>query len=309
MQRVRIGVEGSGVLGSALVERGSDHHGVDVHAGAVTADVVVRCIPALARTSALEVPSIVPSLTQADAAGPGDVTVAGFWGGLGSLLAAVAVAEATVPRAVHVAYGFPGARRLLGQLSPTLRQELVVLATGRSLARVHGESVPEPLGEGRRLAWFPQPVGPAHAVAVGGVEHRGLEAVPTVRTWVAARSLAAEVLQAIGRWDPASGPGGWLHRRAAAAGGGPGATADVRWAVVVECLDGDGSIVRAWANGTDPVRAAADLLLVAAARVGAGAIAADRTVAGLGDARQQLDDVADLRTLRWSVSRPEPARR
>jgi hypothetical protein len=309
MQRVRIGVEGSGVLGTAVLERGSDHRGVDVQSGVDAADVVVRCIPARARTSPLEPPSIVPSLTQADADGPGDITVAGFWGGLGSLLAAVAVGEATRPRDVHVAYGFPGARRLLGQLSPTLRQELVVLATEDGLARVDGEPVPEPLGEGRRLAWFPQPVGPAHAVAVGGVERRGLEAVPTVRTWVAARSLAAEVLQAIGRWDPVRGPGAWLHRRAGAAGGGPGATADVRWAVVVECRDGDGSIVRAWANGTDPIRAAADLLLVAAARVGAGATAADRTVVGLGDARQQLDDVADLRTLRWSVSRPEPARR
>ena len=58
----------------------------------------------------LSVPSIAPAVRQADAVGTADVTVAGFWGGLGSLLAAVAIAEADQPSEVHVAYGFPGAR-------------------------------------------------------------------------------------------------------------------------------------------------------------------------------------------------------
>lgn len=307
MQPVRVGVEGSGALGTALVQRGAVHPAVSVGAAADDVDVVVRAVPPEGRTTPFTVPTIVPALRQQEPAADATVGVAGFWGGLGSMLAAVATAEAEVPRAVHVAYGFPGARRLLARCSPSVRTELLRLATEDAVARVDGELTEEPLGEGRRLAWFPQPVGPAHAVAVGGLEHRALSQVPTVRTWVAARSLAAEVLQAVGRLDPSSGLGGWLADRAAGGGGAPGATADVRWAVVVECLDQDGSIVRAWANGTDPVAAAADLLLVAARRLVEQGAPHDQTVVGLGDVRGQLDDVADVRGLRWSVRRPEPA--
>ena len=310
MRLVRVGVEGGGVLAAALHERGDVHRGltgVPVGAEHDDVDVVVRAVPPAGRARRFAVPTIVPSVCQTTATDvDGSIVVAGFWGGLGSLLGAVATSEARAPREVHVAYGFPGARRLLSRCSPSLRTALVRLATDDAVARVDDEDVAEPVGEGRRLAWFPQLVGPAHAVAVGGLERLALPHVPTVRTWVAARSLAAEVLQAVGRLDPGSGLGAWLAARAAAGGGGPGATADVRWAVVVECLDDDGSIVRAWANGTDPIVAAADLLLVAAGRLVEHGAPADRTVVGLGDARGQLDDVADLRSLRWSVSRPEP---
>lgn len=303
---VAVGVDGTGVLAATLRARVQAHPGLTVVPGGGVADV---CIAARGRAAPTDLPQVVPSLRQATTAGPGAVTVAGFWGGLGTLLAATAVAEADDPRDVHVAYGFPGARRLVRRTSRGLRDDLVGVATDAAVAKVDGALVAEPLGEGRRLAWFPRPVGPAHAVAVGGLEHRADLGVPTVRTWVAARALTAELLQAVGRLDPATGAGAWLSRRAQAGGGAVGATSDVRWAVVVECRDGDDGIVRAWANGTDPVAAAADLLLIAAARVAAGHVAADGTVAGLGDVRGQLDAAADRRALRWSVSRPEPSQR
>lgn len=237
------------------------------------------------------------------------VPVGGAWGGLGSLLAAMAVSEADDPVELHVAYGFPGATRLLTRLGSTLRGEVLGIATDDAVARVAGERVPEPLGAGRRLAWFPRPVGPAHAVAVGGLEHLAAMPVPTVRTWVAARSLTAELLQALGRLDPATGIGARLAARAARGRAEPG-TDDVRWAVVAECLDADGGIVRAWANGTDPMAVTIDVLLVGARRLAeSGPPTSGATVADLGDAHAQLDALADLRTLRWSVSRPEPARR
>lgn len=308
MAAVRVRVEGTGVLGTALLDRAAAHAGCEVVPSG-DADVVVLAVPGAGDASRWSVPTIAPVLRQGDVASAADLTIAGFWGGLGSLLAAVAVEEAQAPRAVHVAYGFPGARRLVARCSPSVRRGLLDVATDRAVARIDGQEVDEPLGEGRRLAWFPQPVGPAHAVAVGGLEHLALPDVPTVRTWVAARSLAAEALQAVGRLDPARGTGAWLAGRAAGGGGGPGATADVRWAVVVECLDEDGGIIRAWANGTDPVVAAADLLLVAAQRLVAAGTPPDGTVVGLGDVHGQLDAVADLRTLRWSVSRPEPSAR
>lgn len=307
-KRMRVAVEGSdGVLGTCVRRRAAER-GIDTSTEVDNADVAIRATPASAWGQPLAVPCVAPAVRQGDVAAA-DVTVAGFWGGLGSLLAGVAVDEARDAREVHVAYGFPGSRRLLSRVSPTLRQTLVRAATDPAVARVDGVQVPEPLGEGRRLAWFPRPVGPAHAVAVGGLEHRASLDVPTVRTWLAAGSMAAELLQAVGRWDVGRGPGAWLDRRAQQGGGGPGATNDVRWAVVVEVLDVDGGIVRAWANGTDPVRATADLLLEAAGRLAVHGPAPDVTVLGLGAPQAQLDALADLRTLRWSVSRPEPSHR
>ena len=83
----------------------------------------------------------------------------------------------------------------------------------------------------------------------------------------------------------------------------------LRWAVVAEVLDADGSIVRSWANGTDPVLAAGDLVVETARRLAERGAPAAPTVFGLGQPQEQLDVLADLRTLRWSVSRPEPSRR
>ncbi len=311
---MRIGVRGSGgVLGRAVIDRAGsvDVEAVPLGAGDVSpVDALVWATPAQAWAASPGVPSIAAAVRQADATAPVDVPVGGFWGGLGTLLAGVAGREAAAPAAVHVAYGLPGARRVLARASSTLRGALVRAATDDGVARIGGEVVAEPLGEGRRLAWFPAPVGPAHAVAVAGLEQLAPIAVPTIRTWLAAGSMGAELLQAVGRLEVDRGLGRWLDRRAAAGGGGPGATTDLRWAVVVEARDRDGQIVRAWANGTDPVRAAADLLLLGAARLAAADTPPPSgTLLDLGAPDELLDRLADRRTLRWSVSRPEPAAR
>jgi len=276
----------------------------------VDVDVLVRAAPVAAWTTPTDAPTIAPAVRQSTLPGaPADIAAAGWWGGLGTLLADVALQEASDPLQVHVAYGCLGNRRVYANASPTLRQELVRLATDEATARVRGQEVAEPLGEGRRLAWFPAPVGPAHAVAVGGLEHLAPLVVPTVRTWLAAGSMGAELLQAVGRLDPHRGIGAWLDRRAVA-GAGTGDTGEVRWAVVVEVLDGQGEIVRAWANGTDPVAAAADLLVLGARRLANGTRPLPSgTVLDLGPSVQLLDGLADLRTLRWSVSRPQASRR
>lgn len=311
---MRIGVRGSsGVLGRVVMARVPALGGEAVPLGRVddlAADALVWATPAPTWTATPGVPSIAPAVRQTDTARPVDVPAGGFWGGLGTLLAAVATQEATDATAVHVAYGFPGARRVLTRASGTLRRALVRAATDDGVARVAGDEVAEPLGEGRRLAWFPAPVGPAHAVAVAGLEQRAPIPVPTIRTWLAAGSMGAELLQAVGRLEVDRGVGSWLERRAAAGGGGPAATDDVRWAVVVEALERDGTIVRAWANGTDPVAAAADLLVLGAQRlVSTGIPPSTGTVLDLGAPEEVLDRLADLRTLRWSLSRPEPSRR
>lgn len=309
---MRIGLRGSsGVLGRAVIDRAA-MAGQDVVPLAdeqdAQVDALIWATPAQAWAASPGVPSIAAAVRQADAAAPVDVPAAGFWGGLGTLLAGVVAGEATEPTALHVAYGLPGARRVVARASSTLRRALVRAATDDGVARIDGEQVAEPLGEGRRLAWFPAPVGPAHAVAVPGLEHLAPVAVPTIRTWLAAGSMGAELLQAVGRLEVDRGLGQWLEQRAGSAGGGPGATADLRWAVVVETRDRDGQVVRGWANGTDPIRAAADLLLLGAARLGAtDTPPTSGTVLDLGSPTALLDGLADRRTLRWSVSRPEPS--
>lgn len=311
---MQIGVRGSGgVLGRAVMERLGALGAVPVPLGrdeAAAVDALIWATPASAWTATPGVPSIAPAVAQADAERAVDLPMGGFWGGVGTLLAGVAAQEAVAATEVHVAYGFPGARRVVTRASSTLRRALVRAATDGGVARVANQRVAEPLGEGRRLAWFPAPVGPAHAVAVAGLEHRAPIAAPTVRTWLAAGSMGAELLQAVGRLEVERGLGQWLHRRAAAGGGGPAATSDVRWAVVVEALDRDGAIVRVWANGTDPVAAAADLLGLGAQRLAASdAGSPSGTLLDLGAPEALLDRLADLRTLRWSLSRPEPSRR
>lgn len=311
---MRLGIRGSGgVLGRAVAARAA---ALEVSVVALgrddepTLDALVWATPADAWRPTPGVPSIAPAVRQADTERPVDVPAGGFWGGIGTLLAGVATEEAASPTEVHVAYGFPGARRVLTRASGTLRTALLRAAVDEGTARIDGERASEPLGQGRRLAWFPAPVGPAHAVAVAGLEHLAPITVPTVRTWLAAGSMGAELLQAVGRLEVDRGLGRWLHRRAATGGGGPAATEDVRWAVVVEALDRDGTIVRAWANGTDPVAAAADLLVLGAQRLAGTAVPPPSgTLLDLGPPEELLDRLADLRTLRWSVSRPEPSRR
>lgn len=245
-----------------------------------------------------------------------DVVDGGWFGGIGTLVAAAALARSDDPQAVHVGYGLPGARRAWRAAGPALRREIVATALRDGEARVAGHAVPEPLAVGRRLAWFPRPVGPAHSVAVPGHEVAALTGVATVRTWLATGSLRAELLQALGRLSRSGAAAGMLHRRAAR----PVRTSSttLRWAVVAEVRDGgdgrggqDGGVVRAWANGTDPVRATGALLAVAALAASTAPPDGSRpgSVRDVAGTDVLLDQLADLGVLRWSVARPEPSSR
>lgn len=308
---MHLGIEGDGVLARAVRGEAERRGWVVTAPDDVEAEAVVRATPLTGERPAGRAPTVAAAVRQSSLArAAADLPVAGWWGGLGTLLGRIALGEAEDAQELHAAYGLLGARTALRHASPTVRREIARAAMEPAEALVRGEVVPEPLGEGRRLAWFPAPVGPAHAVAVGGLEHATLRDVPTVRTWVAAGSLAAEALQAVGRRDPDSGVGAWLVDRAAARGGGPGATADARWAVVVEVRDHDGEVVRAWANGTDPVACTAVLLAGAADRARAvGTGVAPTSLLDLAPAGDLLDELADARALRWSVGRPTPSPR
>jgi len=313
---VRLGVLGDGgVVGRRVVEllRDADHEVVPVARGddGVGLDAVAVAAPWTA-SGALgpNVPAAGLDLGAATlpVGGPPRVPHAGWWGGLGSLLAAHALGAAADPREVHVAYALPGTARAWARLPAGARTGLVELLLGGPLrARVDGQLVQEPVGEARRLAWFPRPVGPWHAAGVPGAEALVVQdpRPDVVRSWLAIGSLAAEALQAVARLDPDRGLGARLHARAGSGGGDPG---DVRWAVVAEVRDGGAGVLRAWANGTDPVRTAAALLADTTTRL-PDALPGTTTLPGLRSTQAQLDALADAAVLRWSLARPEPSQR
>ena len=239
-----------------------------------------------------------------------DVADAGWFGGIGVLLGAVAVDRATDPAALHVAYGtLPRPTTGWRAVGPSARLAALDALAGGGTARVEGEVNDEPLAVGRRLAWFPSPVGPAHAAAVPGAEAavvaEPLASIPTVRTWVAAGSVRSELLQALGRHSGPGRVGDALRRQAARPRRAEGER--TRWAVVAEVRDGDGDVVRAWANGVDPVGVTGTLLAVAA-RAAATTDVRPRSVVELAPTGALLDQLADAGVLRWSVARPTPSR-
>lgn len=227
----------------------------------------------------------------------------------GDLLAALGAQRLVAPREVHVAYVVPERGGVLAATAPGGRHGLVAHLPGAVLAVVGGTVREEGLAEQRRLAWFPRPLGPHHAVGAPGLEPLGVPShvagVSTVRTYAAVTSLRAELLQAAGnlaRWEPG-------RRRLAAwwsrAGADPAAGA--RWACVTE-VAGDGAVVRGWANGRDLDRATAALVaaLVPAALAtdAPGGVVAPAQLAPPGEI---LDRAAATGALRWSVARVEGA--
>lgn len=313
---MRLGVLGAGGVVGERVEallQLAGHEVVPVGRGddATGLDAVAVAAPwSAAAALAADVPAAGLDLGRAalPVGGPPRVPHAGWWGGLGSLLAAHALAAADDPREVHVAYALPGTVRAWTRLPAGARSGLVDLLLGGPLrARVDGEVVEELVGEARRLAWFPRPVGPWHAAGVPGAEALAVQdpRPAVVRSWLAIGSLAAEALQAVARLDPDRGVGARVRARASQGGGDPH---DARWAVVAEVRDGEAGVLRAWANGSDPVRAAAALLADTTVRLPA-ALPGTTTLPGLRATRAQLDSLADASVLRWSLARPEPSTR
>lgn len=247
---------------------------------------------------------------RAEAAGTVLVPAGGFPGVLLDLLASAVLDAATDADAVHLATTFPSRGGLLRGAGPTTRVVLGRLLARPMQVRAGGEEVEEPVAEARRLAWFPRPVGLAHAAGVPGTAHlsvlRHAPDTRTVREYLALSGWRAEALQLAGnaasRWS-------WARRRLtrliAPGRGEPSDAAreDVRWACVAETRGREG-VVRAWANGRDPAATAAAGLVVLADTVAAGVPAGVRVPGELGPVAHLLDRLSAGRELRWSVIRP-----
>lgn len=226
---------------------------------------------------------------------------------LGDLLAAVSARHLVHVDEVHVAYTVPDRGGVLAAATPDGRAGLATHLPGPAVARVRGEVVEERLAEHRRLAWFPRPLGPHHAASVPGLEPLWVPShleVGTVRTYVAASSMRAELLQAAGNlagWGPtADRVQRWLARP------GVPVTGATRWACVAEVARGE-TPVRGWANGRDP-GAVTTAAVVALGRtlagrhgVAAGVLAPTQ----VADPEATLDAIAVGAGMRWSVVVPE----
>jgi short subunit dehydrogenase-like uncharacterized protein len=186
-----------------------------------------------------------------------------------------------------------------------------------AVALVDGRRVGERAGEARRLAWFPRPVGPHHAAAIGGGEvysvPRHLPSVRTVRTYLAVPSLVAEGVQALASAARSARVRDALGR-ALLLPPEPSAErrARVRWACLAEVAGAAGDVARAWATGTDLYATTAVTTVATAERLASGVDGDGVPLpvgvlapAQLGDAGALLDTVADRSDLRWSVARPD----
>ncbi|MFP5310107.1 MAG: saccharopine dehydrogenase NADP-binding domain-containing protein [Actinomycetes bacterium] len=254
---------------------------------------------------------------SAAAAGARMVPAAGVDYLPGDLLSARAGASVGLPRDVHVAYGLPRRADLLFGTTRGTRTSAGGVLDAPALALVDGRRVEERPGEARRLAWFPRPVGPHHAAAIGGGEvlsvPRHLPSVRTVRTYLALPSLVAEGMQALAGAASVGAVG-----RALARGlllppePSPTRRAEVRWACLAEVAGAEDEVARAWAYGTDLYTTTAVTSVVVAERLALGTDAdgAELPVgvlspAQLGDPGALLDTIADRSDLRWSVARPD----
>ena len=238
------------------------------------------------------------------------VTAGGFPAAVLDLLGHAALRAAEGARELHVATTYLDRGWLRAAGGAATREVLAALLERPVAAVVGGVLVEEPVGEARRLAWFPRPVGLAHAAGVPGtavlsIARRDPE-LTTVREYLAMSGWRAELLQLAASatgWTPARR---WLRRGVR----GPGAPSidqrrrSVRWACVAETQGAQGT-VRAWANGHDPAAAAAASLSVLVRAVVAHDGSGVRTPAQLSGPDTLLDELTHGRDLRWAVIRPD----
>lgn len=235
---------------------------------------------------------------------------AGFASAVGDALAVVAGRTVAAPVRVDVTLFVPSRRSLLAGATPRERAELLEALMVPMRVRVDGRHETERVGQARRLAWFPRPVGPHHAAAVPGTHWRTvprvLPSVATVRTALAVRSSTAEVLQGMGNLARLEAGRRWLARRAARPGRDRG-TVGERWAIVVEVAAASGLLARGWAYGHDRHALTAQAGALLAPRIGT----ADATTSGvpvgpteIAPAEALLDALAAHTDLRWSVTEP-----
>lgn len=347
----------SGVLGRGLLaalDGGSDRRegapaagdgALDVRAGRLGPELAVRGasvvvdvstappderVAALAAALRAGVPVVTSSLhpdvlawarSEGDrlARSHGTVVLAGVGctGIVGGWLAPLAAARTAPARDCHVTYALPDRGGVRRAITPGLRAELAALVAGGAVVLEQGEPSEEPIAGRRRLAWFPRPVGPAHAATLPSAEAVTLvTAVPeltTAHTYLAMSGWRAELLQAAANASRTRWLGPRVARRLARPRQqGTAGTAD-RWACVAEA-DGAAGVVRAWAYGRDPLAtgtaALAELVTHLASGTGRPSGRAARghvAVAAVVDPRTALDGVARRTDLRWSVTEPGPA--
>lgn len=238
------------------------------------------------------------------------VTGAGFQHLIGDALANLAGWATPGAREVHVAYTLPDRGALLAAASGGRRRSAGEALLVPALARVGGALVEDPIGEQRRLAWFPRPVGPAHAAAIPGGEAitvpRHLADVQTVRTYVALSGWRSELLQFTGNVARLPRVRDRLARRVTRPRGmlGPTARASIRWGCVAEAA-GDSGVARAWAYGRDPYRLTAVIAVaVAESLLSGGHQPGVLAPAEICPPADMLDLVAERTDLRWSIVRP-----
>lgn len=248
--------------------------------------------------------------SRAVAAGVSVVPAAGFDFLPGDLLATIAAGAVDEVEEVHVAYFVPGTVGMLRRSSAGTRRTLASLVGAPMTAYVGGSRRTERLGEARRLAWFPKPVGPRHAAGAPGLEALTLPgrfpSMQVVRTYLAMPTWQAEAAQFLGSVGRLPSVRALLERVTADGRGGPTDEArnQTRWGCVAEAAGRDG-VGRAWAYGHDiyGFTAASSVLVACKVLEGdrpAGVIGA----ADVDDPGRLLDALADGTDLRWSVVRP-----
>lgn len=225
----------------------------------------------------------------------------------GDTLASLAARAVGAPvREVHVVYLARGGGIML---SRGTRRTIARMIGEPSVAFVDGEYAEESIGDVRRHAWFPRPVGPRNAAGFPGGEPlfvpRHVPSVRTVRSYLAMPGGLAEgakLVTTLGRFRPAS-----RIIRSVLTAGPEGPSADdrrrQRWACIAEAVGEDGALARAWAYGRDIYGLTGHAMAAVAERLADGRSQAVGVVspAEALDAEELLDDLADAADLWWSV--------
>ncbi|MFA9429037.1 hypothetical protein [Egicoccus sp. AB-alg2] len=265
-------------------------HAVDAGTDAVVAEVAYDGLDGLARQAGVVV---VPAAGSA----------------VGDLLAATALAAVRGPVEVHVTWAFPDRGGWRKAVAPGLRGRAAGVLARPMPVLLDGRHTEELAGEARRLAWFPRPIGPAHAAAVPGPDplavQRYAPGLRVARTYLAVSAWRAELLQ--GTANAVRAP--WLRavvQRRWERGDEPveGAAAP-RWACVVESRGTAGEVARAWAYGRDVVGLGVDAVVALSEAILAGHADAGATPpARIEVPATLLDQLSARGRLRWSVARP-----
>lgn len=248
----------------------------------------------------------------------------------GQLAGAIAATQVSAPTAAHVAYAVGRSPKSAPRSSSGTRATVASMLGQRGVALVDGRLLEEWPAEARRLAWFPQPLGPCHAAGIPAAEAillpRVAPTLRTVRTYLALKGWQAESLQAaawLGQHQLMARPMRRLITRSRR-DPLPAQRAATRWSAVAEVAvesvaqrtKASGgrpeALARAWVAGVDMYGFTAHAAVLAAERLqaasGTGGQAALPGIpsgvigmAELGDPAVLLDDLGERAGIRWGV--------